>query len=108
MDDELICIGCGAKLQSTDPEEAGFLPAQRLKKAIENQDEDNDTYCQRCFRLRHYNEIMPVNADNDDFLALLNSLAEKKALIVNVVICLILLIHYYLLLNVLSVIMTSF
>ena len=85
MDDELICIGCGAKLQSTDPEEAGFLPAQRLKKAIENQDEDNDTYCQRCFRLRHYNEIMPVNADNDDFLALLNSLAEKKALIVNVV-----------------------
>ncbi|WEV38201.1 ribosome biogenesis GTPase YqeH [Lactobacillus sp. ESL0680] len=83
--DDIICIGCGAKLQSDDPKEAGYLPASRLKKALESEDEANDLYCQRCFRLRHYNEIMPVDVDNDDFLALLNSLAEKKALIVNVV-----------------------
>lgn len=85
MDDNIICIGCGAVLQSDDPDEAGYLPEARLKKAIESEDEGNDIYCQRCFRLRHYNEIMPVDADNDDFLALLNSLASKKALIVNVV-----------------------
>lgn len=85
MDDDIICIGCGAKLQADNPEEAGYLPASRLKQALEQEDNDNDIYCQRCFRLRHYNEIMPVDADNDDFLALLNSLAEKKALIVNVV-----------------------
>ncbi|WEV44234.1 ribosome biogenesis GTPase YqeH [Lactobacillus sp. ESL0684] len=83
MDDEIICIGCGASLQSQQPDEAGYLPASRLAKVVE--DEDNDVYCQRCFRLRHYNEIMPVKIDNDDFLALLNSLASKKALIVNVV-----------------------
>lgn len=85
MDDQIICIGCGAILQSSDAHEAGYLPASRLKQARENQGESNDIYCQRCFRLRHYNEIMPVNADNDDFIALLNSLANKKALIVNVV-----------------------
>ncbi|KRL90999.1 ribosome biogenesis GTPase YqeH [Lactobacillus kalixensis] len=83
MDDEIICIGCGAKLQSDDPKQAGYLPASALKKAQET--EDTDVYCQRCFRLRHYNEIMPVDLNNDDFLALLNSLAEKKALVVNVV-----------------------
>lgn len=85
MDEDIICIGCGSVLQSDDPKQAGFLPGARLKKALESEDNGNDIYCQRCFRLRHYNEIMPVQADNDDFLALLNSLAEKKALIVNVV-----------------------
>lgn len=83
MDNEIICIGCGAKLQAKDPNKAGFLPTGALNKAIEA--EDQEVYCQRCFRLRHYNEIMPVDLNNDDFLALLNSLAEKKALIVNVV-----------------------
>ncbi|KGG54055.1 ribosome biogenesis GTPase YqeH [Lactobacillus sp. wkB10] len=85
MDDQIICIGCGAVLQSDSPQEAGFLPASCLKQARESEDEGNDIYCQRCFRLRHYNEIMPVESDNDDFLKLLNSLSEKKALIVNVV-----------------------
>ena len=83
MDNEIICIGCGATLQAEDPQKAGYLPKSALKKATEN--EENGVYCQRCFRLRHYNEIMPVELNNDDFLALLNSLSEKKALIVNVV-----------------------
>lgn len=83
MDDQIICIGCGAVLQANNPKEAGYLPASALEKAKSGEKED--VYCQRCFRLRHYNEIMPVALDNDDFLALLNSLAEKKALVVNVV-----------------------
>lgn len=83
MENDIICIGCGSRLQSEDATKAGYLPASALKKAIE--DERADVYCQRCFRLRHYNEIMPVELNNDDFLNLLNSLANKKALIVNVV-----------------------
>lgn len=81
--DEIICIGCGAVLQDQDPNEAGYLPTSALKKVQSGEKED--VYCQRCFRLRHYNEIMPVELNNDNFLALLNSLATKKALIVNVV-----------------------
>lgn len=83
MDEDIICIGCGATLQAQDPKQAGYLPASALEKA--KTQEDSDVYCKRCFRLRHYNEIMPVDLNNDDFLALLNSLAQKKALIVNVV-----------------------
>lgn len=83
MDEDIICIGCGAALQSDDPQKPGYLPASALKKAAAG--ETDNIYCQRCFRLRHYNEIMPVDLNNDDFLALLNSLSSKKALIVNVV-----------------------
>lgn len=83
MTEEIRCIGCGAILQSSDPKKPGYLPKSALQKAIDNDKED--IYCQRCFRLRHYNEIMPVDLTNDDFLKLLDSLSNKKALVVNVV-----------------------
>lgn len=83
MDEEIKCIGCGSTLQSEDSNKSGYLPKSALEKAMKN--EDSDVYCQRCFRLRHYNEIMPVEENNDDFLALLNSIGEKNALVVNVV-----------------------
>ena len=83
MSEELRCIGCGSILQDQDPKKSGYLPTSALKKALTS--DDNEVYCQRCFRLRHYNEIMPVKENNDDFLALLNSISQKKALVVNVV-----------------------
>ncbi|WP_461218988.1 ribosome biogenesis GTPase YqeH [Lapidilactobacillus salsurivasis] len=83
MTEALYCIGCGAQLQSADPQGAGYIPAAALAK---QQASGNETYyCQRCFRLRHYNEIADVAIDDDEFTRLLNSLGQKKALIVNVV-----------------------
>ncbi len=79
---DLYCIGCGAKLQTEDDHAAGFLPAARLAKA---QNGEVELYCQRCFRLRHYNEIQPVGLTDDDFLRLLNLIGDADALIVNVV-----------------------
>lgn len=32
MAEDIICIGCGSILQSTDPKKAGYLPASALKK----------------------------------------------------------------------------
>ena len=78
---ERRCIGCGAILQTTDPKKPGYLPAATLAKA----EADDDIYCQRCFRLRHYNEIAPVTLTDDDFLRLLNAIGESNALIVNVI-----------------------
>lgn len=80
---DLYCIGCGAKLQSSDPDEAGYIPASSLKKQLAA--DNNLFYCQRCFRLRHYNEITDVAIDDNEFTALLNSLGKQNALIVNVV-----------------------
>lgn len=78
---ELICIGCGATLQSSDDTKAGFLPFSVLK----NEDESEDLYCKRCFRLRHYNEVQDVELTDDDFLNMLHEISNKQALVVNIV-----------------------
>lgn len=80
-DPEMICIGCGATLQSDDETKAGFLPASLLKNANENE----DLYCKRCFRLRHYNEVQDVELTDDDFLNMLHEISDKQALIINIV-----------------------
>lgn len=76
----LQCIGCGAKLQSDDPDKSGFLPSSVLDKAS-----DNEIYCKRCFRLRHYNEVQDIELTNADFLNMLHEISDKNALVVNLV-----------------------
>ena len=80
-EEEIRCIGCGAILQTTDKTKPGYTPAAALEKGLETE----EVYCQRCFRLRHYNEIQDVHLTDDDFLKLLNEIGSKDALIVNVV-----------------------
>ncbi|MEG0239191.1 ribosome biogenesis GTPase YqeH [Anaerorhabdus sp.] len=41
-----ICKGCGIQLQTTDPKGLGYTP------------KENSDYCQRCFRLMHYDDLM--------------------------------------------------
>lgn len=79
----LYCIGCGAAIQTTDPKAAGYTPASALKKSLA--DDTQDLYCQRCFRLRHYNEIVPVGLTDDDFRHLLATIRDADALVVYVV-----------------------
>ena len=81
MSEALHCIGCGAQIQTENPSELGYTPKSALEKGIAN----DEVYCQRCFRLRHYNEIQDVSLTDDDFLRLLNEIGEHDALIVNVV-----------------------
>lgn len=50
------CLGCGAKIQTTDPNKFGFVPEHLLdQEAI---------LCQRCFRITHYgrHELGAVSA----------------------------------------------
>jgi ribosome biogenesis GTPase YqeH len=81
MSEAIQCIGCGAVIQTEHPNELGYTPQSALDKGIES----GEVYCQRCFRLRHYNEIQDVSLTDDDFLRLLNELGQTDALIVNVV-----------------------
>ncbi|MEP9852090.1 ribosome biogenesis GTPase YqeH [Staphylococcus aureus] len=77
MIDILKCIGCGAPLQSEDADAPGFVPEHNLHR--------EDVICKRCFRLKNYNEVQDVGLDSEDFLNLLNGLAEEKGIVVNVV-----------------------
>ena len=79
--EELRCIGCGAVIQSTDPQQPGYTPQSAIEKGLAA----NELYCQRCFRLRHYNEIAPVSLSDDEFLKLLGQIRDANALLVYVV-----------------------
>ncbi|EHJ51678.1 ribosome biogenesis GTPase YqeH [Streptococcus macacae] len=79
--EKLFCIGCGACLQTTAPDQAGYTPKSALEKGLES----GELYCQRCFRLRHYNDIMDVHLSDDDFLKILHEVGDSNALVVNVV-----------------------
>ncbi len=81
MTEAIQCIGCGAVIQTEDKNGLGYTPQAALEKGLAS----GEVYCQRCFRLRHYNEIQDVSLTDDDFLRLLNELGQKDALIVNVV-----------------------
>ncbi|KRM43968.1 ribosome biogenesis GTPase YqeH [Lentilactobacillus parafarraginis] len=75
------CVGCGAKVQTVNKAELGYTPKSALEKGLQN----GEVYCQRCFRLRHYNEIAPVSLSDDDFLKLLTSISATDSLILYVV-----------------------
>lgn len=81
MTEAIHCIGCGAIIQTENPHELGYTPKTAFEKGMET----GEVYCQRCFRLRHYNDIQDVQLTDDDFLRLLNGLGTEDALIVNVV-----------------------
>ena len=68
--EELLCIGCGAPIQTEDKGKLGYTPQSALEKGLET----GELYCQRCFRLRHYNEISDVQLPDDDSLRLLSCL----------------------------------
>jgi len=79
--EEILCIGCGATIQTTDKTGLGFTPQSALEKGLEI----GEVYCQRCFRLRHYNEITDVQLTDDDFLKLLHEVGDSDALVVNII-----------------------
>ncbi|MBM7691841.1 ribosome biogenesis GTPase YqeH [Peribacillus deserti] len=73
----IVCIGCGIKVQTEDPKGLGYAPASALEK--------DAVICQRCFKLKHYNEVQDVSLTDDDFLKILNGVGSKDALIVKIV-----------------------
>lgn len=77
MNETFKCIGCGATLQSDNKDLAGYVPSSRLNQ--------EDVICQRCFRLKNYNEVQDVGLDSEDFLNLLQGLSDKPGIVVNIV-----------------------
>jgi len=78
--EELNCIGCGIAIQTNDKEKAGYTPESSLSKS-----EDSIVYCQRCFRLKNYNEIIDTELTSNDFLRILQGIADQNALVVNII-----------------------
>ena len=81
LDNKIYCIGCGAEIQSENPNKQGYLPKSVVEKGIE----ENNLVCKRCFRLKNYNEVSDVELGAEDFYKLIKTLSKKDGLIVKVV-----------------------
>ncbi|MFD1773402.1 ribosome biogenesis GTPase YqeH [Paenibacillus rhizophilus] len=71
------CSGCGVKLQTDNRDRPGYLPEAAYDR--------EPVVCQRCFRIKNYNEVSSVSVDQDEFLRLLSGIGEKNALVVHIV-----------------------
>lgn len=67
------CLGCGSVLQSNNIDEIGYT------KNINNE------LCERCFRIRNYNDYKLVSKNNEDFVNILKNINNTKSLVVLVV-----------------------
>ncbi|MED4567584.1 ribosome biogenesis GTPase YqeH, partial [Bacillus atrophaeus] len=75
--EKVVCIGCGVTIQTEDNNGLGYAPPASLTK--------ENVICQRCFRLKNYNEIQDVSLTDDDFLNILHGIGETDSLIVKIV-----------------------
>lgn len=71
------CAGCGITLQSEHTHTPGYVPEASIAK--------ESAVCQRCFRIKNYNEASSVTVDQDEFLRLLGSIASTDSLVVHIV-----------------------
>lgn len=67
------CKGCGVLLQSERPDAIGYTPKEQAD------------YCQRCFRIRHYDDVMISMQQGIDPAAVFAKIAKYDALILWVV-----------------------
>lgn len=67
------CRGCGAYLQTEDPNKEGYTI---LKE---------HTLCNRCFRINNYNEYQKIEKTNNEFIPILKKINETKSLVLLVV-----------------------
>lgn len=71
------CAGCGAKLQTEYQEKLGYMHPSGLNRVPH--------VCQRCFRIKHYNEMSQATLNEDDFLRILNHIGLSRGLVVHIV-----------------------
>lgn len=77
MSEQVICIGCGVTIQTEDETKIGYAPPSALER--------DPVICQRCFRLKHYNEVQDVSLTDDDFLNILHGIGQADGLVVKIV-----------------------
>ena len=79
--DELVCKGCGSIIQTTDKTKSGYVP----EKVLENFDFKETLYCQRCFRMRNYSQLVSNDIPGDDYVKVISEIKMKDSLVVLIV-----------------------
>ena len=78
--DELYCSGCGAKIQHEDRMCPGYV-----SETVLSEKDPKDLICQRCFRIRHYSDVITTCLTNENYISVINKIALENALIVKII-----------------------
>ncbi|HZG57150.1 ribosome biogenesis GTPase YqeH [Paenibacillus sp.] len=73
----LKCSGCGVGVQTEEKAALGYVPKAALER--------KPLVCQRCFRMKHYNEALSVTPNQNEFLRLLGGVGDTDSLVVHIV-----------------------
>ena len=63
------CVGCGVELQNIDAKKIGYTP------------KENSEYCQRCFRLRNYDDVTLLVKQGESDSHIYEQIAKMDALV---------------------------
>lgn len=75
---QLRCYGCGSVIQSFNPCQNGYVPAEAIK-------DKHHILCQRCFRIQHYRQEENIFPVTSDYVKILEKANKEEALIVYVI-----------------------
>ena len=78
---DIKCSGCGVLIQTKDKEKEGFVP----EHVVLAHDESKPIYCQRCFRIRNYQEYASNDLSGEDYIKVISQINTKDSLIVLIV-----------------------
>ena len=66
------CLGCGALLQSNDPNLKGYVKEESL---------DKSSICQRCFRIKNYGDYKKVANENENYKMIFHKFKKEATLV---------------------------
>lgn len=77
--EEIKCIGCGAKLQCTDPNRVGYV-----SESVFERESLEGVVCMRCHKIKNYNLITKNELSTAEYYKIIKKIANKDALFVYV------------------------
>lgn len=77
--EEIKCIGCGATIQTTDPNKVGYVTEAVLEK-----ESLTNVVCMRCHKIKNYNLITKNELSTEEYYKILKRITKKDALFVYV------------------------
>ncbi len=71
-------------MHCTDPEIPGFLPSEKFKALVE-EDQLKKAICQRCFLINHHQKALNVTMSKEEYRAIVKRIKSEKALVLLIV-----------------------
>lgn len=73
------CIGCGIKIQTTDPNKPGYVPE------IIALEQGEEVYCKRCHNIRHHHIAYEYSTSTKEYYQKIQFIKNTKSLIILIV-----------------------